>query len=114
MLGGKPVTVPYCEIGKNVDLVPTIDINVLTGSSRLVGRVAFQDNTLPVGIVGFVKVLIDGAEVLQQNITFSDDLPLDLDVIGKRRVTLQMSVPEQYRSSVQNVTMVFVDGAFKV
>ena len=78
----------------------------------MTGRVVFDDDTLPVEAVGIVKVLLDGVEVHQGQITFAEPYALDVDVNGRRRVTLRFSIPEGVQPTLRLAHLVLTEATF--
>ena len=91
----------------------TRNLRPACGTERHTGQPAAY-LTLPTTSGGHVRVLVDGELLVEQDVTVSQEFALDLDVTSKRRVTLQVTVPDVYQDTVNLMSLAVVDGRFAV
>lgn len=108
------LTTAYCDVSRGVASPAAIDVNVMKDSRRFTGRLVLTDNSLPTTSGGHVRVLVDGELLVEQDVIVSQEFALDLDVTSKRRVTLQVTVPDVYQDTVNLMSLAVVDGRFAV
>ena len=66
----------------------------------------------PVETTGFVKVLLDATQSQAGGMSFAAPYIVDLDVTGKSRITLRITIPEESQPNLRVALFVLVDAFF--
>ena len=90
----------------------SLDINLPPNTTHLTGRLVFDDATFPVETVGLVKMLLDGTDVEEGSVTFATPFVIDVDVTGRSRLTLRLTLHPDSQPHVRTATFVLVEPFF--